>query len=112
MFHLALASEWRAGWREGRYSPLAFTKDGFVHCSADEATALKVAARHFAKASEEVMVAEIDEGALDAEVRREDPAFPHVHGSIPAAAVVRIGPMRRDPSGAWSWPSEWAYGKP
>ena len=112
MFHLALASEWRAGWREGRYAPARFTDDGFVHCSEDEATALKIAATHFAQVSGEVLVAELDEAALDVEVRREEPSFPHVHGSIRASAVVRIGPLRRDPAGGWSWPTEWAYGKP
>lgn len=126
MFHLALASQWRAGWREGRYTPARFEQDGFVHCCDDEATTLQVAAAYFGEASEEVLVAEIDETALDVEVRREAPAppdgaahphhhgrrFPHLYGSVPASAVVRIGPLRRDESGAWRWPSEWAYGKP
>lgn len=126
IFHLALASEWRAGWREGRYTPARFAADGFVHCCDDEATTLKVAAAYFADATEEVLVAELDEAALDAEVRREAPApldgtkhahhdgrkFPHVYGSLPAAAVVRIGPLVRGADGAWQWPVEWAYGKP
>lgn len=126
MFHLALASEWRAGWREGRYTPARFAAEGFVHCCDDEATTLKVAAAYFAKANEEVLVAELDEAALDVEVRREAPVppdgakhahhdgrkFPHVYGSIPASAVVRIGPLVRGAAGAWQWPVEWAYGKP
>ena len=124
MFHLALASEWRAGWREGRYTPARFAADGFVHCCEDEATTLKVAAAYFSDAND-VLVAELDEAALDVEVRREAPAppdgathahhdgrkFPHVYGSIPASAVIRIGPLRRE-DGAWRWPSQWSYGKP
>lgn len=126
MFHLALASEWKAGWRDGRYTPVRFTADGFVHCCDDEATTLQVAAAYFSRAAEEVLVIELDESALDVEVRREAPAppdgqahahhtgktFPHVYGTLPARAVTRIGPLRKDPAGAWCWPTDWAYGKP
>ena len=126
MFHLALASEWRAGWRDGRYTPARFSSEGFVHCCDDQATTLEVAAAYFAGAREDVMVAELEEGALDLPVRREAAAppdgakhahhdgrkFPHVYGSIPASAVVRIGKLTRSSAGAWVWPSEWAYGKP
>ena len=126
MFHLALASQWKAGWRDGRYTPARFSASGFVHCCDDQATTLQVAAAYFCRATEEVMVAELDESALDVEVRREAPAppdgkrhahhagktFPHVYGSIPARAVTRIGPLVKDPGGAWRWPTEWSYGKP
>ena len=126
MFHLALASQWRAGWAGGRYTPARFAADGFVHCCDDEATTLLVAAAYFSAATEAVMVAELDEAALDVEVRREAPAsvdgakhahhdgrkFPHVYGSIPARAVVRIGQLVRADDGQWKWPTEWSFGKP
>lgn len=125
VFHLALASEWKAGWRDGRYTPARFAADGFVHCCDDEATTLKVATAYFAEAKD-VLVAELDETTLDVELRREAPAppdgqphahhagktFPHVYGSLPARAVVRIGPLVRDARGAWGWPTHWTYGKP
>ena len=121
MFHLALASEWKSGWADGRYTPARFVGDGFVHCCDDEATTLQVAEAYFSPAAGEVLVVEIDEASLDAEVRREAPAppdgkahahhdgraFPHVYGSIPASAVLRIGPLRRE-GGRWLWPAEWA----
>ena len=155
IFHLALASEWKAGWSEGRYTPARFAADAFVHCCDDEATTLQVASAYFSGATEPVLVAELDESALDVEVKREAPAppdgkkhahhtersrpsggyagrseseaerkirrgeatqkdgrrFPHVFGSIPARAVVRLGSLVRD-GASWRWPSEWAYGKP
>lgn len=125
IFHLALASEWKAGWSEGRYTPARFAADGFVHCCDDEATTLQVASAYFSGATEPVLVAELDESALDVEVKREAPdppdgkkhahhdgrKFPHLYGSIPKHAVVRIGPLVRD-GASWRWPSEWAYGKP
>ena len=119
MFHLALAAEWEAGWRDGRYTPARFAHDGFVHCCDDEATTLQVAAAYFSTAPD-VLVAERDEAALDVEVRREAPAppdgaahahhdgrkFPHVYGTIPAAAIVRVGRLRRA-ADTWTWPPEW-----
>ena len=126
MFHLALASEWKRGWAAGRYTPARFEADGFVHCCDDEATALEVAAAYFAGASGEVIVAELDERALDVVVKREAPAppdgkthahhegrrFPHVYVSIPAHAVLRTGPLRRASDGSWLWPAQWAALKP
>ena len=125
MFHLALASAWKAGWRDGRYTPARFAVDGFVHCCDDEATTLQVATAYFAGAAEAVMVVEVDEAALDVETRREAPAapdgkrhahhdgrkFPHVYGSITASAVLRIGALVRE-GGSWRWPVAWASGKP
>ncbi len=104
MFHLALASDWKAGWRDGRYTPARFSADGFVHCCDDAQTTLLVAAAYFSRATEEVLVVELDEALLGVEVKREAPAsvdgavhahhdgrrFPHVYGPIAAVAVVRV----------------------
>jgi uncharacterized protein (DUF952 family) len=126
VFHLALASEWKTGWAGRRYTPARFAADGFVHCCDDEATTLEVAAAYFAGAPG-VIVAELDESALDVTVKREAPAapdgkarahhhdgrlFPHVYGTIPARAVVRIGQLRRGSDGSWSWPAQWAALEP
>lgn len=125
LLHLARESEWKAGWQDGRYTPPRFAADGFVHCCGDEATALQVAHAYFADASEPVLVIELDEAALDVEVRREAPAppdgkphahhdgrrFPHVYGSLPRRAVLRVGPLGRTGAG-WRWPEEWAEGNP
>ena len=46
-----------------------------MHCCDDRATTLQVATAYFAAASE-VIVAELDERALDVEVKREAPAPP------------------------------------
>lgn len=125
LLHLARASEWKAGWRDGRYTPARYGDDGFVHCCDDEQAVLQVAEAYFRDATEPVLVVELDEAALDVEVRREAPAppdgqphahhegrrFPHVYGSIPAFAVVRVGPLGRE-GGRWQWPREWAQQKP
>lgn len=125
LLHLARESEWKAGWQDGRYSPERFAADGFVHCCDDAETVLQVADAYFRDVTEPVLVIDLDEAALDVEVRREAPApldgkphahhegrrFPHVYGSIPARAVLRIGPLVRT-GGRWQWPTEWAQQKP
>lgn len=125
LMHLARESEWKAGWSDGRYTPARFGADGFVHCCDDAQTVLQVADAYFRDASEPVLVIELDEAALDVEVRREAPAppdgqehahhdgrrFPHVYGSLPRHAVLRIGPLVRNGE-RWQWPAEWAEQKP
>ncbi len=104
LLHLALASEWKAGQRDGRYTPARFAIDGFVHCCDDLATAKAIVRAYFANASEPVLLVTLDEAALDVDVRREAPAppdgqphahhegrrFPHVYGSIPLRAVRSV----------------------
>jgi uncharacterized protein (DUF952 family) len=116
IFHLVLESEFRERCRDGRYTPARFLADGFVHCAADEATALQVARSYFAGAREPVYVLRIDAGRLKSPWRFEEPAplpggdghrtpgalFPHVYGPIELEAVERIG--RLSPEGL-SWPS-------
>ncbi|HEY0881954.1 MAG TPA: DUF952 domain-containing protein [Archangium sp.] len=102
LFHLVLESEWR--FVEGRYTPRRFEADGFVHCCDGLEMTRAVAAAYFARATEPVLVVELNEAALDVPVKREAPAppdgqahahhdgrlFPHVYGSIPVRAVVRV----------------------
>lgn len=109
LFHLALESEWREGQRDGRYTPRRFAADGFVHCVGDLATAAHIVAAYFSGATEPVLLIELDEARLDVEVKWEAPAppdgavhshhtpgasFPHVYGSLPLSAVVRVTPWR------------------
>lgn len=125
LFHLVTEPEWRWGWREGRYTPARFSADGFVHCCDGEAMVLQIAAAYFHNLNDKVLVVELDEAALDVEVRREAPAppdgaahahhdgrlFPHVYGSLPARAVKRVGWLLQDVDSEWRWPPDWSYGK-
>ena len=97
LLHLATAAEWEAGQRDGRYTPRRFAADGFVHC-CDDLETLRAVARAYAH-EPRLLVIELDEAALDVEVKREAPAppdgkrFPHVYGSIPLAAVRGVRPL-------------------
>lgn len=106
LLHLAPAAEWEAGQRDGRYTPRRFAADGFVHCCDDLETLHAVARAYFAH-EPRLLVIELDEAALDVEVKREAPAppdgqrhahhdgrrFPHVYGTIPLAAVRGVRPL-------------------
>lgn len=104
IYHLAQQSHWEAAQRSGSYrqSTVGRTleQEGYVHASSAEQW--PVARRRFYAAVDEPLVLlEIDEAALSAEVVREPghPAsnelFPHVYGPIELSAVVAT--TRLDP---------------
>lgn len=108
LLHLATQREWDEGRRGGRYQPARFATDGFVHCCDDLETLRAIADAYYARVDGPLLVLELDEAALDVEVRREAPAppdgqprphhdgrrFPHVYGTIPLSAVVRVTRLR------------------
>jgi len=118
IYHLVVEPEWRRGQAEARYTPARFAVDGFVHCTGDAQTTLEVAASYFAGIDGRLLAVELDPARIDVEVRWEDPVpipgggiehlregrtFPHVYGSIPLAAVVRVVELVRV-DGRWAWP--------
>ena len=104
IFHVALATEWAQGHRQGRYTPARFEADGFVHCAGTLEVAHAVRAAYFPPEARVVIVS-IDETKLDVELKWEPPAplapgrqrhhalaalCPHVVGSIPLGAVGHV----------------------
>lgn len=118
IYHLALASELRAGREGDAYLPPRFADDGFVHCAARDVV-LSVADDYFSDAPEPVWLLELDCTQLSAEVRWEAPApiagggtvhlrrattFPHVYGAIELAAVRAVGELGKTDEG-FAWPA-------
>lgn len=118
LYHLVVESEWRGGQADGRYAPARFAEDGFVHCAGNPQTTLEVAASYFSGVQGRLLAVQLDPARIDVEVRWEDPApisgggtghlregrtFPHVYGTIPLAAVVRVVELVRV-GGRWAWP--------
>lgn len=104
IYHLAQQSHWDAAQGAGSYrqSTVGRTleQEGFIHASSAEQW--PVARRRFYAAVDEALVLlEIDEAALTADVVREpgnpgsDELFPHVYGPIEVSAVVAT--TRLDP---------------
>ncbi len=93
IFHIAERPAWDAALGKGRYLPEAFDGEGFIHCSEPRQVAF-IADLLF-RGRRDLVILEIDEARLEAEVRREnleggDELFPHVYGPIPIEAVSAV----------------------
>lgn len=114
ILHLAPAADWDAVPPGGSYAPASLAADGFVHCTGDDATLLRVANAFYRQLPGELVVLTLDETRLAAEVRWEPPAhpdpdaapvsdhavlFPHVFGPLERAAVVAERRLTRTPDG-------------
>ncbi|WP_331446118.1 DUF952 domain-containing protein [Streptomyces xanthochromogenes] len=101
ILHVVPLVEWSA--RPDRlYRPPSLAAEGFVHCSADETSALAVADARYRDVPGPLVVLCIEESALAAEVRWEgsgDVLFPHVYGPVERAAVTAVLEVRRDAEG-------------
>ena len=111
ILHLVAEATWLDRPVDAPYLPEAFTADGFVHCTGDEATLVRVANAFYRSVDGEVLVLVVDEERLTSEVRWErpagidpladTPAFPHVYGPIDADAVVAVRVFDRAPDGRY-----------
>ncbi len=101
LFHIVAPADWPAS---GLYRPPSLAEQGFVHLSfADQVDGPANAL--YADAAELVVI-EIDPGAVGAPIRLEDSynagvEFPHVYGPVPVSAAVAAHPLRRGEGGAW-----------
>ncbi|GAB3170854.1 DUF952 domain-containing protein [Myceligenerans halotolerans] len=106
IWHIALREDWEAAESSGVYTVStrgrSVAEVGFLHASFDVDQVRRVAAAFYAD-SVPLAILEISMAALRAagiDVRSEpaDPAdpdserFPHVYGTVPATAVLRVVP--------------------
>ncbi len=97
IYHLAQQSHWHAAQAVGSYSQSTvgrtLDEEGFIHASTAEQWPV-VRRRFYAAVDEPLVLLEIDESKLTADVVREpghpgsDELFPHVYGPIDVSAVV------------------------
>jgi uncharacterized protein (DUF952 family) len=96
IYKIAEAAPWHEAERAGvfRGAPVD-VQDGFIHFST-AAQVAETAARHFAGATDLVLVA-VDvaaiDGALRWEISRGGARFPHLYGALPLAAVRWTRPL-------------------
>jgi uncharacterized protein (DUF952 family) len=100
-------------WNGGRCAPIvpeSLASEGFVHCTADEGTLLRVANQFYTKVPGTMVAISIDLDRVSAEVKWEHPpgsdplisiAFPHVYGPIPRTSVVLSRLMHRADDGTY-----------
>ncbi|MFD0271342.1 DUF952 domain-containing protein [Streptomyces sp. NPDC127106] len=92
IFHIVPLADWTTA-PDLPYAPPSLDSEGFVHCSADRPTALGIADAHYRDVPGPLLAVELDERALTAEVSREGESgarYPHVHGPLDRAAVIRL----------------------
>lgn len=94
ILHVTTRAAWDTGQRTGAVRASSLEREGFIHCCTESQLA-GVLARFF-RGQSGLVVLEIDEAKLSAEVKWEPPAespdgaerFPHVYGPINSDAVV------------------------
>lgn len=113
IFHIARARDWQAARRAGEYrmstEGRSLDDEGFVHCSADRAQVLTVAAAVYGDVRDDLVLLSVDETELGCPLRLEavgptGERFPHVFGPIPTHAVVRVALFVRGTGGEFVWP--------
>jgi uncharacterized protein (DUF952 family) len=105
LVHICSADDWRRAQTRGEHRPDSLDANGFVHLSTPEQVHLP-ANRLYAGRTDLVLL-RIDPARLSSPVRWEpgdatDPdamVFPHLYGSLPAAAVINVTPYLADESG-------------
>lgn len=106
IFHLTTADQWAAAATAGELRPAGFAEEGFVHCSTLEQLTGTIE-RHFAGV-DELLVLELDPGALAADLRWEEShpgeVFPHLYRPLRAGDVTAEHPWRRSPAGSVALP--------
>ena len=107
IYHLTGRDAWAAAQSAGAYEAPSLADEGFIHCSADEAQALRVAERLYARVSG-LQLLDVDTDKLRAEVKREPSRsgeiYPHIYGMINLDAVVRIRDLTLGADGRHSLP--------
>jgi uncharacterized protein len=110
VLHLLPSTVWNAG-RRTPIVPESLATEGFVHCTADDETLLRVANQFYTKVPGTMVAISIDLYRVSAEVKWEHPpgsdpltaiAFPHVYGPIPRTSVVSSRVMQRADDGSYT----------
>jgi uncharacterized protein (DUF952 family) len=107
IYKICPARSWREAERAGRFDGAPVDhEDGFIHFST-AAQAAETAAKHFAGATDLVLVAVDGEplgGALRWEPSRGGDLFPHLYGALPLSAVLWAVPLPLGPDGRHVFP--------
>jgi len=108
IYHFCRRAEWEAAQAAGTYTGSSQDKaDGFIHFSGAGQVAASVA-KHRA-GQDGLVILEADAAALGQALKwepsRGGQLFPHLYGTLPVSAVVRVAdvPLRPDGCHALPW---------
>jgi uncharacterized protein (DUF952 family) len=108
IFKICHDVEWREATLRGIYGGTdKDRRDGFLHFST-EPQLLGTLQKWYAAATDLVLVA-VDADFLGSDLKweaaRDGALFPHLYGSLPAAAAIWVAPIGRDASGRFILPT-------
>ncbi len=103
IYHIASPEDAAVLRAASMLAPPSLAAEGFVHCSTAEQV-VATTARYFPPDAELVLI-ELDPAAVGAEISWPEvypgQRFPHLHGPMPATAVVAIHPWGPDDRVRW-----------
>ena len=91
IYHIVSSQEWAKFAAHEEYAPPSLEVSGFIHFSS--AAQLAAVARRVFSGQRDLLIVEVDESELTAELRYEatdGDAFPHLYGPLNLDAVVGI----------------------
>ena len=107
LYHITSSQEASEARKTGIYEPVAFEREGFIHCSHAHQV-IAVANRIF-RGRPDLVLLEIDPSALDCRVVEENleggtELFPHIYGRLKMSAVIRVHEFPCGSDGQFSVP--------
>ena len=101
IYHLVARDDWESVGDEAEYSAASLSSEGFIHCSKDYEQLFAVARRLYQDRTD-MLVLELDTGALSSPIKEEPSRageiYPHIYGPINKTAVVRVLALESDGS--------------
>ena len=102
IFHLTYKDAWESARPVGEYAAPSLSEEGFIHCSKDIPQLLKVAARLY-PGDTDLLVLDVDLEKLTSHLKnapsRSGEIYPHIYGTLHAAAVIRERALKVDADG-------------
>lgn len=118
IFHLVPQSYHLSQPTDRPYVAPSLAAEGFIHCTAEPETLVKVANAYFIDLTEPLLCYTLNPAQITAPVVYEAPAppagsssatyaggvlFPHIYGPIDREAIIEVIPLRRDEKNRWSF---------
>lgn len=107
IFHICREDEWLAAQAEGVYRGSSQdAADGFIHFSAADQVVASAAKHRAGQSGLVLLTVDADRlgPALKWEPSRGGALFPHLYGTLPTAAVLRVDPLPLGPDGRHVFP--------
>ncbi len=109
ILHMTAREAWLAAEAAGVYTAVSLTTEGFIHCSTS--SQIIGVANNLYHGQSDLLILVIDPAQVGAAIVYEDcyetgQQFPHIYGSLPTTAVVRVLDFPCQPDGSFTLPPE------